>query len=167
MERQRSTVPNCSCPGVRGNSFTFEDLQVALPPTSYIPQSYPSQFSALTFGPIAVHCPSTRAPSQSRSAGRAVSAPVSPRSMVVPKVVLIGVAGPTCSGQSASVLAFPCPKTRSLGLTSLTRTHSGKTTLSKHLRNIMPGCVILHQDDFAPPSEVRLHVSRLGLARPR
>ncbi|KAJ3522486.1 hypothetical protein NM688_g8868 [Phlebia brevispora] len=33
-------------------------------------------------------------------------------------------------------------------------TCSGKTTLAKHLRNILPGSVILHQDDFAPPQEL-------------
>ncbi|KAI0076154.1 P-loop containing nucleoside triphosphate hydrolase protein [Panus rudis PR-1116 ss-1] len=32
-------------------------------------------------------------------------------------------------------------------------TSSGKTTLAKHLRSIIPGSVILHQDDFAPPQE--------------
>ncbi|TCD66720.1 ribosylnicotinamide kinase [Steccherinum ochraceum] len=31
---------------------------------------------------------------------------------------------------------------------------SGKTTLAKHLRNIVPGSMILHQDDFAPPQEL-------------
>ncbi|KAL8293158.1 hypothetical protein RQP46_000852 [Phenoliferia psychrophenolica] len=45
----------------------------------------------------------------------------------MPRVVLIGLAGPTCCG---------------------------KTTLAKHLRQIIPGSVILHQDDFAPPSEL-------------
>jgi len=39
------------------------------------------------------------------------------------KVVLIGVGGATCSG---------------------------KTTLAKHLRQILPGSFIIHQDDFAP-----------------
>lgn len=33
-------------------------------------------------------------------------------------------------------------------------TCSGKTTLAKHLRNILPGSVIVHQDDFAPPQEL-------------
>ncbi|KAK7685223.1 hypothetical protein QCA50_011586 [Cerrena zonata] len=32
-------------------------------------------------------------------------------------------------------------------------TSSGKTTLAKHLRNILPSSVIVHQDDFAPPME--------------
>ncbi|KAH8107811.1 P-loop containing nucleoside triphosphate hydrolase protein [Cristinia sonorae] len=31
---------------------------------------------------------------------------------------------------------------------------SGKTTLSKYLRSILPGSIILHQDDFAPPQEL-------------
>ncbi|KAM0753416.1 P-loop containing nucleoside triphosphate hydrolase protein [Meredithblackwellia eburnea MCA 4105] len=44
-----------------------------------------------------------------------------------PKVTIICVAGPTCSG---------------------------KTTLAKHLRQIIPNSVILHQDDFAPPAEL-------------
>ncbi|KAF9476378.1 P-loop containing nucleoside triphosphate hydrolase protein [Pholiota conissans] len=43
------------------------------------------------------------------------------------KVILIGVGGATCSG---------------------------KTTLAKHLRNILPDSVIIHQDDFAPPQEL-------------
>ncbi|KAH7912288.1 P-loop containing nucleoside triphosphate hydrolase protein [Hygrophoropsis aurantiaca] len=42
------------------------------------------------------------------------------------KVILVGVGGPTCSG---------------------------KTTLSKHLRRILPNSVIIHQDDFAPPED--------------
>ncbi|EPS96268.1 hypothetical protein FOMPIDRAFT_1062303 [Fomitopsis schrenkii] len=42
------------------------------------------------------------------------------------RVVFVGVGGATCSG---------------------------KTTLAKHLRSILPGSVILHQDDFAPPQE--------------
>lgn len=37
-------------------------------------------------------------------------------------------------------------------------TCSGKTTLAKHLRAILPGGMILHQDDFAPPQEqIPLH----------
>ncbi|CAL1708056.1 unnamed protein product [Somion occarium] len=32
-------------------------------------------------------------------------------------------------------------------------TSSGKTNLAKHLRSILPGSVIIHQDDFAPPLE--------------
>ncbi|KAF8835547.1 P-loop containing nucleoside triphosphate hydrolase protein [Paxillus ammoniavirescens] len=43
------------------------------------------------------------------------------------KVILVGVGGATCSG---------------------------KTTLAKHLRNILPNSVIIHQDDFAPPQEL-------------
>lgn len=43
-----------------------------------------------------------------------------------PRVVIIAVGGATCSG---------------------------KTTLAKHLNQILPGSVILHQDDFAPPAE--------------
>ncbi|KAF8973193.1 P-loop containing nucleoside triphosphate hydrolase protein [Flammula alnicola] len=43
------------------------------------------------------------------------------------KVILVGVGGATCSG---------------------------KTTLAKHLRNILPDSVIIHQDDFAPPQEL-------------
>lgn len=43
-----------------------------------------------------------------------------------PRVVIIAVGGPTCSG---------------------------KTTLAKHLNQILPGSVILHQDDFAPAAE--------------
>ncbi|GJF00105.1 nicotinamide riboside kinase [Phanerochaete sordida] len=43
------------------------------------------------------------------------------------RVVLVGIGGATCSG---------------------------KTTLAKHLRNIVPHSVILHQDDFAPPQEL-------------
>ncbi|KIJ08519.1 hypothetical protein PAXINDRAFT_18358 [Paxillus involutus ATCC 200175] len=41
------------------------------------------------------------------------------------KVILVGVGGATCSG---------------------------KTTLAKHLKNILPNSVIVHQDDFAPVS---------------
>ncbi|KAI0675076.1 P-loop containing nucleoside triphosphate hydrolase protein [Trametes maxima] len=33
-------------------------------------------------------------------------------------------------------------------------TCSGKTTLAKHLRRILPNSVIVHQDDFAPPQEL-------------
>ncbi|KAH9940469.1 P-loop containing nucleoside triphosphate hydrolase protein [Epithele typhae] len=33
-------------------------------------------------------------------------------------------------------------------------TCSGKTTLAKHLKRILPNSVILHQDDFAPPQEL-------------
>ncbi|KAI0823324.1 P-loop containing nucleoside triphosphate hydrolase protein [Trametes gibbosa] len=33
-------------------------------------------------------------------------------------------------------------------------TCSGKTTLAKHLRRILPNSVIIHQDDFAPPQEL-------------
>ncbi|KAF8893914.1 P-loop containing nucleoside triphosphate hydrolase protein [Infundibulicybe gibba] len=33
-------------------------------------------------------------------------------------------------------------------------TCSGKTTLAKHLRDILPDSVIIHQDDFAPPQEL-------------
>ncbi|KAG6334051.1 hypothetical protein ID866_5039 [Astraeus odoratus] len=47
--------------------------------------------------------------------------------MVKTKVILVGVGGATCSG---------------------------KTTLAKHLRKIIPNSVIVHQDDFAPPQEV-------------
>ncbi|KAF9453943.1 P-loop containing nucleoside triphosphate hydrolase protein [Macrolepiota fuliginosa MF-IS2] len=37
-------------------------------------------------------------------------------------------------------------------------TCSGKTTLAKHLKGILPDSVIIHQDDFAPPQElVPLH----------
>ncbi|EKM54169.1 uncharacterized protein PHACADRAFT_185131 [Phanerochaete carnosa HHB-10118-sp] len=43
------------------------------------------------------------------------------------RVMLVGIGGATCSG---------------------------KTTLAKHLRNILPRGVILHQDDFAPPQEL-------------
>ncbi|KAF9219557.1 P-loop containing nucleoside triphosphate hydrolase protein [Gyrodon lividus] len=43
------------------------------------------------------------------------------------KVFLVGVGGATCSG---------------------------KTTLAKHLREILPNSVIIHQDDFAPPQEL-------------
>ncbi|TBU31738.1 P-loop containing nucleoside triphosphate hydrolase protein [Dichomitus squalens] len=43
------------------------------------------------------------------------------------RVVLIGIGGATCSG---------------------------KTTLAKHLRRILPNSVIIHQDDFAPPQEL-------------
>ncbi|KDQ28011.1 hypothetical protein PLEOSDRAFT_158119 [Pleurotus ostreatus PC15] len=47
------------------------------------------------------------------------------------KVIFVGVGGATCSG---------------------------KTTLAKHLRRILPNSVIIHQDDFAPPmEEVPLH----------
>ncbi|EGG01825.1 uncharacterized protein MELLADRAFT_50002 [Melampsora larici-populina 98AG31] len=48
-----------------------------------------------------------------------------------PKVVIIAVGGPSCSG---------------------------KTTLAKHLHRILPNSIILHQDDFAPPAEeIPLH----------
>jgi len=43
------------------------------------------------------------------------------------RVILIGIGGATCSG---------------------------KTTLAKHLRRILPDSVIIHQDDFAPPQEL-------------
>ncbi|KIJ06758.1 hypothetical protein PAXINDRAFT_91531, partial [Paxillus involutus ATCC 200175] len=43
------------------------------------------------------------------------------------KVILVGIGGATCSG---------------------------KTTLVKHLKNILPNSVIIHQDDFAPPQEL-------------
>jgi len=42
------------------------------------------------------------------------------------RVILVGIGGATCSG---------------------------KTTLAKHLRNIIPDSFIIHQDDFAPPEE--------------
>ncbi|KAF7315250.1 Fumarate reductase [Mycena indigotica] len=45
----------------------------------------------------------------------------------MPRVVLVGVGGATCSG---------------------------KTTLAKHLKRILPNSVIIHQDDFAPPQEL-------------
>ncbi|KAI0693017.1 P-loop containing nucleoside triphosphate hydrolase protein [Cytidiella melzeri] len=43
------------------------------------------------------------------------------------RVIIVGIGGATCSG---------------------------KTTLAKHLRTILPSSVILHQDDFAPPQEL-------------
>lgn len=43
------------------------------------------------------------------------------------KVIFVGIGGATCSG---------------------------KTTLAKHLERILPGSVIIHQDDFAPPQEL-------------
>ncbi|KAF8909851.1 P-loop containing nucleoside triphosphate hydrolase protein [Mucidula mucida] len=43
------------------------------------------------------------------------------------RVIFVGVGGATCSG---------------------------KTTLAKHLRSILPDSVIIHQDDFAPPQEL-------------
>ncbi|KAH7923396.1 P-loop containing nucleoside triphosphate hydrolase protein [Leucogyrophana mollusca] len=43
------------------------------------------------------------------------------------KVILVGVGGATCSG---------------------------KTTLAKHLKRILPNSVIIHQDDFAPPQDL-------------
>ncbi|KAF8160893.1 P-loop containing nucleoside triphosphate hydrolase protein [Crassisporium funariophilum] len=43
------------------------------------------------------------------------------------RVILVGVGGATCSG---------------------------KTTLAKHLKRILPDSVIIHQDDFAPPQEL-------------
>ncbi|PVF94935.1 P-loop containing nucleoside triphosphate hydrolase protein [Serendipita vermifera] len=43
------------------------------------------------------------------------------------KVILIGVGGASCSG---------------------------KTTLAKHLRSVLRGSFIVHQDDFAPPEEL-------------
>ncbi|KAK1922164.1 hypothetical protein DB88DRAFT_536240 [Papiliotrema laurentii] len=42
------------------------------------------------------------------------------------RVLLIGVGGASCSG---------------------------KTTLAKHLREVLPNSLIIHQDDFAPPAE--------------
>ncbi|CUA66811.1 Nicotinamide riboside kinase [Rhizoctonia solani] len=42
------------------------------------------------------------------------------------KVLLVGIGGPTCSG---------------------------KTTLAKYLRDILPNSFIIHQDDFAPPQD--------------
>ncbi|KAJ6558488.1 P-loop containing nucleoside triphosphate hydrolase protein [Mycena vulgaris] len=44
-----------------------------------------------------------------------------------PRVILVGIGGATCSG---------------------------KTTLAKHLKSILPNSVIIHQDDFAPPQEL-------------
>ncbi|KAF8230220.1 P-loop containing nucleoside triphosphate hydrolase protein [Tricholoma matsutake] len=44
-----------------------------------------------------------------------------------PVVLLVGIGGATCSG---------------------------KTTLAKHLKQILPDSVIIHQDDFAPPQEL-------------
>ncbi|CCL99853.1 uncharacterized protein FIBRA_01877 [Fibroporia radiculosa] len=46
---------------------------------------------------------------------------------MISRVIFVGIGGATCSG---------------------------KTTLAKHLRRILPGSVILHQDDFAPPQEL-------------
>ncbi|TFK89469.1 P-loop containing nucleoside triphosphate hydrolase protein [Polyporus arcularius HHB13444] len=43
------------------------------------------------------------------------------------RIILVGIGGATCSG---------------------------KTTLAKHLRRILPNSVIVHQDDFAPPQEL-------------
>ncbi|KAF8170292.1 P-loop containing nucleoside triphosphate hydrolase protein [Mycena galopus ATCC 62051] len=43
------------------------------------------------------------------------------------QVILVGIGGATCSG---------------------------KTTLAKHLKRILPNSVIIHQDDFAPPQEL-------------
>ncbi|KAI1796368.1 P-loop containing nucleoside triphosphate hydrolase protein [Ganoderma leucocontextum] len=43
------------------------------------------------------------------------------------RVILVGIGGATCSG---------------------------KTTLAKHLKRILPNSVIVHQDDFAPPQEL-------------
>ncbi|KAF7362119.1 Fumarate reductase [Mycena venus] len=43
------------------------------------------------------------------------------------RVILVGIGGATCSG---------------------------KTTLAKHLKRILPNSVIIHQDDFAPPQEL-------------
>ncbi|KAL1945990.1 hypothetical protein VTO73DRAFT_1992 [Trametes versicolor] len=43
------------------------------------------------------------------------------------RIILLGIGGATCSG---------------------------KTTLAKHLRRILPNSVIIHQDDFAPPQEL-------------
>lgn len=58
-------------------------------------------------------------------------APRADEQEVPTKVVFVGVGGATCSG---------------------------KTTLAKHLRRILPNSVIIHQDDFAPPmEEVPLH----------
>ncbi|KAJ7718023.1 P-loop containing nucleoside triphosphate hydrolase protein [Mycena maculata] len=42
------------------------------------------------------------------------------------RVILVGIGGATCSG---------------------------KTTLAKHLKRILPNSVIIHQDDFTPPQE--------------
>ncbi|KAF9648565.1 P-loop containing nucleoside triphosphate hydrolase protein [Thelephora ganbajun] len=44
--------------------------------------------------------------------------------MVKEKIIIVGIGGPSCSG---------------------------KTTLAKYLRKILPGSSIIHQDDFAPP----------------
>ncbi|KAH9979098.1 P-loop containing nucleoside triphosphate hydrolase protein [Lactifluus volemus] len=43
------------------------------------------------------------------------------------------------------------PKARVILVAIGGATCSGKTTLAKHLRNILPGSFIIHQDDFAPP----------------
>jgi len=47
--------------------------------------------------------------------------------MVKERVIIVGIGGASCSG---------------------------KTTLAKHLRKILPGNTIIHQDDFAPPQEL-------------
>jgi len=48
----------------------------------------------------------------------------------------------------------PGPKTRVILVGVGGATCSGKTTLAKHLRRILPDSVIIHQDDFAPPQEL-------------
>ncbi|KAG6886310.1 hypothetical protein C0993_006720 [Termitomyces sp. T159_Od127] len=49
------------------------------------------------------------------------------KSLQKTRVILVGIGGATCSG---------------------------KTTLAKHLKRILPDSVIIHQDDFAPPQEL-------------
>ncbi|KAH9986758.1 hypothetical protein BJV74DRAFT_515444 [Russula compacta] len=44
-----------------------------------------------------------------------------------------------------------CPQTRVILIGIGGATCSGKTTLAKHLHNILPDSFIIHQDDFAPP----------------
>lgn len=52
------------------------------------------------------------------------NAPEQVQSSAKTRVILVGIGGATCSG---------------------------KTTLAKHLRNIIPDSFIIHQDDFTPP----------------
>ncbi|KAI0256448.1 P-loop containing nucleoside triphosphate hydrolase protein [Lactifluus subvellereus] len=57
----------------------------------------------------------------------------------------------TSSVQAAHEQVQGSSKTRVILVGIGGATSSGKTTLAKHLRNILPDSFIVHQDDFAPP----------------
>ncbi|KAK4704380.1 hypothetical protein P7C70_g1829, partial [Phenoliferia sp. Uapishka_3] len=63
------------------------------------------------------------------------------------RVFLIGIAGATCSCQEDLINALDRAEAKRYDPT-------GKTTLSKNLQEILPGSLVLHQDDLAPPDEL-------------